>query len=182
MAGEMNYINPDTGEDDAGQVWHLHLAIAKQLGGTLKPFDQYQGPYVEIPTPEGLAKLWVVSEDDGRSCRVVRRLPWHCDDTQSDLFPVWNEDAEDNAVAAARQVLRQYEVVVASVDYITEAGFWITTFQGIKNPQDFEEEPTQLGDTEESSSEEEACEQAEAGACACPTARLHRRKENQCTQ
>lgn len=48
MAGEMNWIDPITGETGDGEVYELHAAIAKALGGTIQPFDKYQGPYVLI--------------------------------------------------------------------------------------------------------------------------------------
>ena len=47
MTGEMYSINQD-GEDSSGNIWPIHAAIAKALGGTLQPFDQYQGPYILI--------------------------------------------------------------------------------------------------------------------------------------
>ena len=76
MAGEMNYINSETGEDDSGNVWNIHAAIAKAVGGTLKPFDQYQGPYIVVgtditvgkspyqlvPTHLGIIRLWVCED------------------------------------------------------------------------------------------------------------------------
>lgn len=48
MTGEMHYINPETGEDSNGDIWESHLAVAQAVGGTLKPFDVYQGPYIVI--------------------------------------------------------------------------------------------------------------------------------------
>lgn len=82
MTGEMYQINQETGEDDSGNIWASHLAIAKAVGGELKPFDQYQGPYiaingditmgdspysVPIPFPErfGLIRLWLFTDPNG---------------------------------------------------------------------------------------------------------------------
>ena len=39
MAGEMTQVNPDE--------WPIHRAVADALGGRLRRFDQYQGPYIE---------------------------------------------------------------------------------------------------------------------------------------
>jgi len=77
MTGEMSYINPNTGIDSNGEEWPLHLAIAKAVNGTLKPFDNYQGPYIvvgkdlrvgnspyDMPVQHlGIIRLWVI--DDG---------------------------------------------------------------------------------------------------------------------
>ena len=39
MAGEMRTVNP--------AEWPIHKTVADALGGRLRPFDQYQGPYIE---------------------------------------------------------------------------------------------------------------------------------------
>jgi len=73
MTGEMYYINPKTGEDSNGDVWNIHLAVAKAIKGTLKPFDVYQGPYIAVGSDlsigippyampiqfPGIVRLWV---------------------------------------------------------------------------------------------------------------------------
>ena len=38
MAGEMTHVN--------AAEWPIHRAIARALRGRLRPFDQYQGPYI----------------------------------------------------------------------------------------------------------------------------------------
>ena len=38
MAGEMRHVNL--------AEWPIHNAVAAALGGRLRPFDQYQGPYI----------------------------------------------------------------------------------------------------------------------------------------
>ncbi len=38
MAGEMRHVNP--------AEWPVHKAVAAALGGRLRPFDEYQGPYI----------------------------------------------------------------------------------------------------------------------------------------
>lgn len=64
MTGEMSWIRQD-GEDSNGDSWEVHAAIARELGGTLRPFDVYQGPFIALPH----AALWVTS-DDGAFGRV----------------------------------------------------------------------------------------------------------------
>lgn len=53
--GEMSHVNPDE--------WPVHKEVADALGGELRPFDQYQGPFVAwegrrifIGPPE---KMWM---------------------------------------------------------------------------------------------------------------------------
>lgn len=36
--GEMSHVDPDE--------WPIHKEVADALGGELRPFDQYQGPYI----------------------------------------------------------------------------------------------------------------------------------------
>ena len=69
MTGEMGYINPETGEDSNGNIYSTHLAIAKEFGGDLKPFDVYQGPYIGLQNGE---KLWIIDDEQGLGCRVYR--------------------------------------------------------------------------------------------------------------
>ncbi len=77
MTGEMYQIDPITGEEPDGTIWEYHAAIAKAVGGTIEPFDQYQGPYVLVgedvrvgvapyqhtPTGLGVIRLWILSDD-----------------------------------------------------------------------------------------------------------------------
>jgi|TARA_R100001530_G_C4231517_1_gene132776 hypothetical protein len=55
MTGEMSWINQD-GEDSNGDEWRTHAAVAKAVGGTLRPFDVYQGPYISLPKG---GRLWL---------------------------------------------------------------------------------------------------------------------------
>jgi hypothetical protein len=110
MTGEMAWINQD-GEDSSGEVWGIHAAVAKAVGGTLKPFDQYQGPYIvvgdDVTVGEppyalavqhlGVTRLWLCS-DDGWLGYVYREDT----ETQSMRFAMSDESA---AIEAARQVL-----------------------------------------------------------------------------
>jgi len=107
--GEMTQAELDA---SGREEWPLHYAIADALGGVVRPFDQYQGPYVTFegkdirqgrepyavaPRMPGIVRLWI-SVDDG------------------DLGTVYNEENEktsqpfdlnspQEAIAAAEEVL-----------------------------------------------------------------------------
>lgn len=105
MTGEMVRIDPITGEEPDGTTWSIHAAIAKALGGEVKPFDKYQGPYVVIgadvrignppyqyaPSHLGVVRLWVYDDEIYREDT----------DTTANFFP---EDIE-GAVEAARWLI-----------------------------------------------------------------------------
>ncbi len=109
--GEMTQSELDaTGRDE----WPLHYAIADALGGTVKPFDQYQGPYVLIgedirqgrepyqvaPRGLGVVRLWI-SSDDGVGGVVYNEE----NERQSEPFLLNGPQAENDAIAAAEEVL-----------------------------------------------------------------------------
>lgn len=110
MAGEMHHINQQ-GEDDSGNVWELHAAIAEAVNGELRPFDQYQGPYIvvgsdltagerpyAVPVQHlGIVRLWVCGQNDCEA--VVYR-----EDNDQRSPPFWWDDTEA-AIAAARGLL-----------------------------------------------------------------------------
>ena len=50
MAGEM------TKDEVTEENYPDHFRIAKFLGGSVEPFDQYQGPYIQSPK---LGRLWL---------------------------------------------------------------------------------------------------------------------------
>ena len=94
MTGEMSQA--DVTEED----WPLHFAIAREFGGTVQPFDKYQGPYIYIP---GKGRVWVCSED-GEFATVYREAT----KTESEFFPYYPDDTEmevELALIAARAVL-----------------------------------------------------------------------------
>lgn len=108
MTGEM--IKSDVTEE----AFPVHFAIAKALGGTVEPFDQYQGPYVVIgrdirvgsepyataPTGLGIKRLWLCSLD-GTVCTIYNEAT----DKTSDAF-LWGDDSTiEEAINAARSVL-----------------------------------------------------------------------------
>ena len=104
MTGEMYHADP--------AEWPVHAAIAAALGGSLEPFDQYQGPYVLIGPDArvgqqpyalclpGPVRLWLVSEDGGFG------HVWREDTrTQSEDFPLYAPFTEELAVEAARELV-----------------------------------------------------------------------------
>ena len=115
MTGEMLFITQD-GTDQDGDVWHIHAEVAKAVGGKLKPFDKYQGPYISIG-PDlrvgnnpyaipvrlrgggGFVRLWLTTDDDYFG-RVYREDT----DTLSEPFPM--EDME-MAIEAAKSLLER---------------------------------------------------------------------------
>lgn len=66
------------------EAYPLHFKFADTHRGTVKPFDQYQGPYVLIP---GRGRFWLNS-DDGHFAR------WYDEreHTASFLFSPYGED------------------------------------------------------------------------------------------
>jgi hypothetical protein len=99
--------------DVTRESYSLHFAIADALGGKVRPFDMYQGPYVVIGNdvrigiepyaycPPGTAtRLWLCSED-GCGGAVYNEA----NDKQSKPFPFDIPGAEQIAVEMARSVL-----------------------------------------------------------------------------
>ena len=108
--GEMTQQELDA---NGREEWPLHYAIADALGGTVKPFDQYQGPYVLIGSEvrgqgvyapatrmEGTVRLWISSEDGEMG--VVYNED---NEKQSEPFPLYSSYAAESAVDAAQEVL-----------------------------------------------------------------------------
>lgn len=73
------------------EEWPLHYAIADALGGVVKPFDQYQGPYIDLPE-EG--RLFIYSNDG-----VVGAV-WN-EDTKQESEPFMLEVGSENAAVDA---------------------------------------------------------------------------------
>jgi hypothetical protein len=82
-------------EDVTRAEYPLWYIIADALGGTVEPFDVYQGPYITVPGNEG--RLFIVTED-GVTAQVWNE---HTNEI-SDEF--WVED-ENTAVDAAISIL-----------------------------------------------------------------------------
>lgn len=111
MTGEMASIRRD-GMDSNGEQWTVHAAVARSVGGVLRPFDVYQGPYISVG-PDlragsgcyaplishlGAVRLWLSADDDGGG--VVYREDT---DTQAAYFPAWDTR---RACKAARSLLK----------------------------------------------------------------------------
>lgn len=108
MAGEM------FASDVTREAWPLHFAIADAFNGTVKPFDQYQGPYVSIgedirvgndpyayaPRIPGIVRLWIITEEG-----EVGQVYNEDNEKTSSPFFFYTNSAESDAVDAAREVL-----------------------------------------------------------------------------
>jgi hypothetical protein len=108
-----------TGEMHPSEVtkenWPIHFAIAEALGGTVQPFDQYQGPYISIggdirsgsgyyagtPRIPGVVRLWVQVKDDSGFGTVYNED----NEKESQPFPLYGRMAEEDAVMAAKEVV-----------------------------------------------------------------------------
>ena len=95
MVGEMYAIDQETGEDDSGEVWAVHAAIAKALRGKLEPFDKYQGPTIELED----ATLFLYAEDG-----AIGRIFDERSNEESLMFPI---DDDELAIEAARALMRR---------------------------------------------------------------------------
>jgi len=112
MTGEMYAITQD-GVSEDGERWPLHAAVARATGGTLKPFDRYQGPYIVmgedvragIPPYDapvllvGVKRLWILSDRYGRA--TIYR-----EDTDETSEP-FEWDDEVTAVSLAKKILEE---------------------------------------------------------------------------
>ena len=99
-------------EDVTRERYPLYFKIADALGGTVEPFDRYQGPYILIGQDVrvgdapyagalhglGIVRLWVIDQDNGIEAAIYNEA----NGKTSDPFP-W--DCDDLAVDAARSVL-----------------------------------------------------------------------------
>ena len=91
MTGEMSEL--DVTED----AWPLHFAIARALKGKVRPFDTYQGPFVQ--TQHG--RLWIGPDENGDRFSVV-----YNERTRKASAPFWpyGKLANRRACKAARDV------------------------------------------------------------------------------
>lgn len=92
--GEMSQAELD---ENGREEWPMHYNIADALGAEVKPFDQYQGPYVRVP--EG--RLWVTTpEGAGDGAELI---VWNESNRKSSEPFMW--DDENAAVDAALSVM-----------------------------------------------------------------------------
>ena len=97
MAGEMHEARRDE--------WPTHFAVAEAVGGEVKPFDYYQGPYIVIgedvrigeapyeycPQDMGVVRLWLTED------AVYRE--------DTDTIEFCDPGFEDAVIAAAHALL-----------------------------------------------------------------------------
>lgn len=116
MTGEMRSIDQD-GNDSNGECWSLHAAIAKAVGGTLQPFDAYQGPYISVGPDirvgdtsyqvavqhQGVIRLWISLIEAGGFSPEGGFQIWR-EDTDTCLEPFWMDDP-DRAIELAKELL-----------------------------------------------------------------------------
>lgn len=67
MTGEMSR------DEVTEENFPIHFAIAKALGGTVHPFDQYQGPYISN-FPDVGAKLWLQVHGEGPGFQIYNSI------------------------------------------------------------------------------------------------------------
>ena len=86
MTGEMSKA------DVTREAYPIHFAIADALGGDVRPFDVYQGPYVYVPARGRMRarKFWLISED-GFDARIYDEIS----DRQSPRFFVFADSPAD---------------------------------------------------------------------------------------
>src|SRR5208337_3581974 len=125
--GEMSQSEADNPEE-----WPIHHAIAKALGGTVKAFDQYQGPYILVGSEvrgrgtyapaipmRGTVRLWVQVDEgsDGAFLTVDN------EDNEKVSEPFHWEDMQ-GAVDAAKSVLDQPKAQ-SSVEKKADMSQWL---------------------------------------------------------
>lgn len=98
MTGEMVWIKQD-GTDSNGDEWATHAAIANALGGELRPFDVYQGPYI---TFEGVGRVWLCADDAWEGYAYAERY-----DTQSEHFLMWDQEDAITCVRLLLETVRE---------------------------------------------------------------------------
>lgn len=93
MTGEVAWINK-SGEDSNGEVWATHAAVAHAVGGTLEPFDKYQGPYIASP----VGALWLcIVDDDAYPTGAIGYVFCARYEACSLLFLAWDDAAAGEA-------------------------------------------------------------------------------------
>jgi hypothetical protein len=55
MTGEMSVVTKE--------AYPLHFAVVERFGGSVHPFDTYQGPYISYKTNVGYARFFLVTDD-----------------------------------------------------------------------------------------------------------------------
>lgn len=89
MTGEMSK------RDVTREAYPWHFAIADLLGGTVEPFDVYQGPFVDTPC----GRFWLCS-DDGESGYIYNES----NDKSSQEFLPYLDDGPEMAACLAESI------------------------------------------------------------------------------
>lgn len=90
MTGEMHQ------SEVTRESFPLHFAVADAVGGEVRPFDQYQGPYIAVP---GKGRLWIMTEDGIFGAIYSEWL----DDSR--IFVLYGPDSAIRAAHTARSLL-----------------------------------------------------------------------------
>lgn len=104
MTGEMGQIGQDGYDPLNKEYWTAHAAVAKAVSGVLRPFDVYQGPYIQ--TPHG--SIWI-NADEADDCIGVVFIEGGGVETRQSFAPAWSDTA---AVSAATLALRYHRAKV----------------------------------------------------------------------
>lgn len=101
MTGEMSQ------SEVTREAWPIHFAIADSLGGEVRAFDQYQGPYVRASRQGNRRprKLWLSYVADG-----FARLYDEVSDRQSRVFPYCESWAAEYAVGLVADLHHWHKV------------------------------------------------------------------------
>ena len=108
MTGEMSWID-EKGNDSNGDCYELHAKVAEAIGGKLRPFDVYQGPYIVVGEDYtmgqrpyklpciGSIRLWLLGEEGF--------FTWYREDTETESNVFWEKDIVE-AIEAAKTLLK----------------------------------------------------------------------------
>jgi hypothetical protein len=107
-------------EADDPEAWPMHHAIADALGGKVKAFDQYQGPYILIGSEvrgrgvyapaipmKGTVRLWIQTVGEGEELQVYN-------EDNEKLSQTFFWDDNEAAIEAAKEVLGTEETKESS--------------------------------------------------------------------
>lgn len=101
MTGEMSQ------SEVTREAWPIHFAIADALGGEVRAFDQYQGPYVFVPRQGRFRarKLWLNWVANG-----FARIYDEMSDRWSTAFPYCEDWAPRHAAELVERIHHWHKV------------------------------------------------------------------------
>jgi hypothetical protein len=119
MTGEMSR------DEVTRESYPLHFALGDKLGGTVRPFDQYQGPF--LSSPRGV--FWLIS-GDGYHCR------WY-EGNGSLVSESFAYDDSDGAAAAGEALaggigfpVDDKGNTISGIQFERDAGFFVLDDEG----------------------------------------------------